>query len=138
MLTLYQKRAFHTTHNSTYRHGRETEVYETLREQNGGLEPVGKFLTLLTLERSSFRENATLQATFFTRSICQDLNEPLNVPQTRKRPKKERTNKLSLTAQHYTPAAHARARGNEDDRKFTHTDRYLHFSPTTRFVSRGV
>jgi len=55
----------------------------------------GKFLTLLTLERSSFRENATLQATIFTRSICQDLNEPLNVPQTRKRPKKERTNKLS-------------------------------------------
>ena len=51
-----------------------------------------KFLTLLTLERSSFRENATLQATFFTRSICQDVNKPLNVPQTRKRPKKERTN----------------------------------------------
>ena len=71
----------------------------------------GKFLTLLTLERSSFRDNATLQATFFTRSICQNLNEPLNVPQTRKRPKKERTNK-QLTAEHYTPAAHARARGN--------------------------
>ena len=74
----------------------------------------GKFLTLLTLERSSFRENATLEATFFTKSICQDLNEPLNVPQTRKRPKKERTNYQTnkLTAEHYTPAAHARARGN--------------------------
>jgi len=80
----------------------------------------GKLLTLLTLERSSFRENATLQETFFTRSICQDLNEPLNVPQTRKRPKKERTNKLSnkqtnkLTAEHYTPTAHARARGKKN------------------------
>jgi len=74
----------------------------------------GKFLTLLTLERSGFRENATLQATFFTRSICQDLNEPLNVPQTCKRPKKEWTNKqtLKLTVEHYTPAAHARAGGN--------------------------
>ena len=113
MLALYQKRAFHTTHNSTYRYRRETEVYETLREQNGGLE----LLTLLTLERSSFRENATLQATIFTKSICQHLNEPLNVPQTRKRPKKERTNKL--TAEHYTPAAHARARGNNTDSSTT-------------------
>ena len=55
----------------------------------------GKFLTLLTLERSSFRENATVQAPFFTRSICQDLNESLNIPQMHKRPKKEWTNKLS-------------------------------------------
>ena len=74
----------------------------------------GKFLTLLTLEQSSFRENATLQATFFTRSICQDLNEPLNIPEMRKRPKKEQTNKQTnkLTAEHYIPAAHARERGN--------------------------
>ena len=53
----------------------------------------GKFLTLLTLERSSFRENATLEATFFTRSICQDLNEPLNVPQTAQKRADKQTNK---------------------------------------------
>jgi len=58
VLALYQKRAFHAKHNSTYRHGRETEVYETLREQNGGLEPAGKFLTLVTIEKKSGPKNS--------------------------------------------------------------------------------
>jgi len=82
----------------------------------GDSSQLGKFIMLLTLKRSSYRENATLQATFFTRSICQDLNELLNIPQMCKRPKKEQTNTQTnkqtdkLTAEHYTPAAHACAR----------------------------
>ena len=81
----------------------------------------GKFLMLLTLERSSFRENATLQATFFHEIYLSGFKRALERSSNAQTAQKKsgQTDKQTDSRTLYpscacarTGEAHARARGN--------------------------
>ena len=95
------------------------------REQNGGLgERAWSWVTRVSdaSNKAVIEKMPLYRPPFFTKSISQHLNEPLNVPQTRKQPKKV-ADKLTTDRLNIIPLLRMRAHGViMEDRTDMHVD----------------